>query len=256
MTYLENQNRKITIGSIPFEVASVSDAAAQLLQSASSGTGTSVRLSNAYCVALASSDKSYLQILRGPGVNYPDGSPIAWFMRRQDKSAQQVRGPSLFNETLRQSSSHGTKHFFLGSSPETLKLLRKRVEERFPDTRIAGTYSPPFQPLGTDLYDACANAVAEVDADLIWVALGTPKQDFVAHELSKRTGKTIVAVGAAFDFTAGTVKEAPAWTRRFGMEWAFRLIVEPRRLWKRYLIGNVQFLLAVLRSKETSVRAR
>lgn len=246
---LQNQNRKITVGSIPFEVTSVSDAAAQLLQAAKSGSGMSVRLSNAYCVALASKDKSYHAILTGPGVNYPDGSPIAWFMRRQDKSAQQVRGPSLFNETLRQSSNHETKHFFLGSSPATLKLLQKRVQERFPNTSISGTYSPPFQPVGNDLYDACANAVANVDADLIWVALGTPKQDFVAYELGKRTGRTIVAVGAAFDFTAGTVKEAPKWTRRFGMEWAFRLTVEPRRLWKRYLIGNVQFLSAVLRSR-------
>ncbi len=116
-----------------------------------------------------------------------------------------------------------------------------------PSARIVGVDSPPFRPLTPDEEDALVDRVRSSGADIVWVGLGTPKQDQFVDEFRDRLGVTLVAVGAAFDFLAGTKREAPMWARTHGLEWAFRLLSEPGRLWKRYLLGNVSFLVGVAR---------
>ncbi|WP_230678277.1 WecB/TagA/CpsF family glycosyltransferase [Rhodococcoides fascians] len=199
-------------------------------------------------MALAAKDENYSRLLNSHGVNFPDGTPVVWFMRLRDRrsNAKQVRGPSLFVESLRTTQDTDVRHFFLGTTELTLAKLIEAVDSKYPGVNIAGSYSPPFAPLSPELTGACTKEIQNTNATLVWVALGTPKQDFLARDLSTQTGLPCVAVGAAFDFVAGTVKEAPSWVQNTGLEWLYRFATEPRRLWRRYLIGNFQFVWSAI----------
>lgn len=208
---------------------------------------TPYRLVNAFSFVVATRDGAYRALLRGSGVNLPDGGPLARVLDRTYPSAcEQVRGPQLFEDVLERGSESGLSHYFLGGSPETLDRLVEQVERRFPRAHIAGVFSPPFRTLTADELAAQDELIKRSGANLVWVGLGTPKQDFEAARVVESLGITAVAVGAAFDFTAGTKSSAPPWMRRTHLEWLFRLATEPRRLWRRYLIGNPIFLWMAL----------
>ena len=210
------------------------------------------RLVNSYTFALADTDPAYQSLLSHSGVNLPDGKPLVTALNRLDRSGRpfgQVRGPSFFVKCLDEGRAQGVRHFFLGGSPELLDALKIAVDGRFPGAQIVGMNSPPFRPLtAAERADQDAEIEAS-DAHVVWVGLGTPKQDFEAQRICDSLGITTAAVGAAFDFVAGTKPEAPDWMRRLSLEWVFRLMSEPRRLWRRYLFGNARFLMLVVRER-------
>lgn len=239
------------VGGIPFRSTNLSEVRQWLLTVAvPQRVGLNVRLANAYNVALASKDPAYATLLSTAGVNFPDGTPVAWFMKLQGSHGRpgRVRGPSLFSSTLKESVELGTRHYFLGSTVETLRRLEENVRTLYPGIVIAGSYSPPFTSIDEAYISDCANRIRESEATLVWVGLGTPKQDVLGTALAREVNVVSVNVGAAFDFLAGTVREAPLWVQRSGFEWLFRLASEPKRLWRRYLIGNIQFLVAAVRN--------
>ncbi|MDV8055981.1 WecB/TagA/CpsF family glycosyltransferase [Rhodococcus sp. IEGM 1343] len=233
------------VGTVPFASTDLNGAASFVIDSAQKQVSIPIRLSNAYCVALAGNDGNYSRLLNGRGVNFPDGTPVVWFMRwraADGHHAKRVRGPSLFGEVLSKGRESSLSHFFLGTDSDTLSKLVQNVSSQYPGVKISGTYDPPFGPVTESFIEECVKKIENTDAQIVWVALGTPKQDYVAARLADRTARPCLGVGAAFDFHAGTVREAPEWIQRSGMEWVYRLSQDPRRLWKRYLVGNFQFL--------------
>jgi N-acetylglucosaminyldiphosphoundecaprenol N-acetyl-beta-D-mannosaminyltransferase len=139
--------------------------------------------------------------------------------------------------------SRPVSHFFYGATDEVLAQLKSNLLKKFPDLQIAGMYSPPFRPLTETEKDEVAERINASGADIVWCGLGTPKQDYWVAEFRPRLNcAAILAVGAAFNFHAGHVRQAPRWMMRSGLEWLFRLGVEPKRLWRRYLIGNPRFV--------------
>ena len=241
------------VGPVPFSITDPQKASAWLVsecKTVSEGPARTVRLANAYCVALTESNVPYRQLLSSEGVNFPDGLPVVWAMRFLGRTgdAQRVRGPSFFERVLDDGREHGVRHFFLGSTRETLDLLIEECARRYPSVEIAGSLAPPFGELTEEFYSDAMAAIDGANADIVWVGMGTPKQDFAATELARRSGLFCVGVGAAFDFVAGTTREAPAWVQSSGLEWLFRLVSEPRRLWRRYFFGNATFLMIAARS--------
>jgi N-acetylglucosaminyldiphosphoundecaprenol N-acetyl-beta-D-mannosaminyltransferase len=214
-----------------------------------SHSGLSVHLINAYSIALARRDRSYRSALSGSAVNFPDGKPLSWVTRFSQVPLQQVRGPGFFNAALDEGRSVDAKHFLLGGSDELLLNLRSNLEARYPGVDIVGSYSPPFRTLTMDEYEAQDARISASGADIVWVGLGTPKQDHEVERLAERLPVIACAVGAAFDFAAGMKKEAPRWMTAVGVEWLFRLATEPRRLWRRYLFGNIGFIVAVVKER-------
>jgi len=247
--------RTIDVGGIPFVATNVEGVEAWLLAHGMTHgpeSGVNVRFLNAYCVALASRNPEYRDMVCNSGVNFPDGKPVAWVMRlkarkRRDLHPEQTRGPSVFARVLSSRGRADVRHFFLGATPETLASIVNRVEQDNPDARIAGTFSPPFAEPDQEYIETCATHISEANPTIVWIGLGTPKQDFVGARLAGATSSLCVNVGAAFDFYARTTAEAPTWMQRAGLEWLHRLVSEPRRLARRYFVGNVQFLWAVLR---------
>lgn len=210
------------------------------------GRPVDAHLVNAYSIAHAQQDDAYRRTLEQAALNLPDGKPLAWSTRLSRSPLTQVRGPGLFNAVIDLGREYGISHFLLGTTDETLALLRTELETRYPGVRIAGTHSPPFRPLTEAERLEQDEMIRSSGAEITWVGLGTPKQDFEAQRLAHGLPGLAVAVGAAFDFVAGTKREAPAWMTRTGLEWVYRLLSEPRRLWRRYLIGNVVFIRALV----------
>jgi N-acetylglucosaminyldiphosphoundecaprenol N-acetyl-beta-D-mannosaminyltransferase len=244
-------------GHVPIRVAGDGQAAEDLLRRAlAAEVPTTYRLVNAYTLALASRDPAYERVLQGPGINLPDGLPLAKVLSwtNPDIPVDRVRGPSLFEECLDRGRKLGVRHYLLGGTRDTLAKLTREIQRRFPGAVIVGAESPPFRGLSDDERAAQVERVRASQAHVVWVALGTPKQDFEALRLMRDAGVTTAAVGAAFDFTAGTVRQAPEWMRSAGLEWLFRLGTEPRRLWRRYLFGNARFLLLVAKHLRRGAR--
>lgn len=215
------------------------------------GTPTAVHLCNAYTLSLALRDDNYRALVDGGDLKFADGFPVAAVGRRRGHAAmaRRVYGPDLFLDVLRAGVAGGVRHFLYGSTPEVLAAMQRRLTELVPGVQIVGVEAPPFRPLDAAEEAAVVARVGEAGADIVWVGLGTPKQDEFVARMRDRIGVPLVAVGAAFDFFAGTKPMAPAWMQRSGLEWAFRLATEPRRLWKRYLIGNTVFVYGVLRDE-------
>lgn len=240
----------IRVGRISFTVSNLQEATTKVIQAANSQDSIPIRLSNAYCVAVASSDQDYAKEMQKSGLIFADGTPVVWFMKaaRRGHSMKpgRVRGPSLFLNVLDSGRDAGLRHFFLGSSVSTLATMTDNVLSRFPGVKIAGKHSPPFGPLNDEFYNTSLREIQRSDTNIVWVSLGTPKQDYAASKLAEAANLPCVAVGAAFDFTAGNVSPAPKWVQNSGFEWLHRLASEPRRLWKRYLFGNARFIYSAI----------
>jgi N-acetylglucosaminyldiphosphoundecaprenol N-acetyl-beta-D-mannosaminyltransferase len=240
--------RKRSLGGLPLIMATPREASRAVIESCRSDhDGAAVHLLNAYSVALAQSDADYRTALSGDSFNFPDGKPLSWATRLSARRLHQVRGPQFFLDVMDQGRDSNVRHFLLGGSDDLLVKLQHNLRALFPGVTISGTYSPPFRALTAEEIVAQDEMIRSSGADIVWVGLGTPKQDHEVRRLASELGTIACAVGAAFDFTAGTKKEAPRWMTRVGLEWIYRLLSEPRRLWRRYLIGNVVFLRAVLR---------
>jgi N-acetylglucosaminyldiphosphoundecaprenol N-acetyl-beta-D-mannosaminyltransferase len=153
-----------------------------------------------------------------------------------------VYGPDLMNLVCDRSRQKNWTHFFYGGADGVAQQLKRRLEEKFPGLKVVGTYTPPFRPLLAIEEAELIRTVAALKPDIIWVGLSTPKQEkFMAQYWQKLDATLMFGVGAAFDFHAGRVRQAPRWMQRSGLEWFFRLCCEPKRLWKRYLKNNPIF---------------
>jgi N-acetylglucosaminyldiphosphoundecaprenol N-acetyl-beta-D-mannosaminyltransferase len=213
-----------------------------------------VHLCNAYTLALADRSPEYREILRESALNLPDGMSVIWanqlLHRGQIAPRERVRGTDLFLNVVSAGNDKQLRHYLLGSTPDVLESLSNNLRKRCPAALIVGSESPPFRDLTDREREEQIQRLTKSRAQIVWVGLGTPKQDFEAIRLARQIPLVFVAVGAAFDFVAGNKREAPMWMQRAGLEWFHRLISEPRRLWRRYLFGNVRFLKAVIRHRK------
>jgi len=198
-----------------------------------------------HSVMTAVREPLYRAVLNGADLAAPDGMPLAWALRSFGVRGQpRVYGPDLMLAICGQSARLGHRVFLYGGREEVLPLLCARLTGRFPALRIAGSYSPPFRPLTSEEDRQCMNTIRSSEADIVFVGIGAPKQErWMAAHAEKLPGVVMFGVGAAFDFHAGRVKQAPLWVQRSGLEWLFRIYAEPRRLWKRYILANPAFLL-------------
>jgi N-acetylglucosaminyldiphosphoundecaprenol N-acetyl-beta-D-mannosaminyltransferase len=194
-------------------------------------------------------DRKVLTSVNSAALITPDGMPLVWMGKLLGFGSriERVYGPDLMLKMCAISAKKGYRNFFFGSSPTVINKLREKLSVRFPGLCIVGVYSPPFRKLTKEEDENIVVQINSLSPDIIWVGLGSPKQDIWMYEhRDKVNASLLVGVGAAFDFIAGTKRQAPCWMQRCGLEWLFRLIAEPKRLWKRYLIGNSLFILLII----------
>lgn len=186
--------------------------------------------------------------LNSSGLTTPDGMPLVWISRLQGfRHVRRVYGPDLMLAVCERSVAKGYRHYLYGGRPGVAEALKARLEQRFPGVQIVGLECPPFEPLTPEQDHEAVERINAANPDIVWVGMSTPKQDlWAAEHVGRLNAPVIIAVGAAFDFVSGRKRQAPRWMRQSGLEWLFRLIQEPRRLWRRYLIYNPLFVWLLL----------
>nr|WP_106785154.1 WecB/TagA/CpsF family glycosyltransferase [Lysinibacillus timonensis] len=213
--------------------------------------GDYICVSNVHTTVTAYDDKIYRDIQNGGLLAIPDGGPLSSIGRKRGyMNMSRTTGPSLMEELFKVSVVNGYRHFFYGSTKETLEKLNNHLTMEYPGIKIAGMYSPPFRSLDPKEDEEIIKQINNTNPDFIWIGLGAPKQEkWMASHQGKMNG-LMIGVGAAFDYLAGNIARAPQWMQKRNLEWLYRLIQEPRRLFKRYLHTNTKFIwLSIVRGK-------
>jgi N-acetylglucosaminyldiphosphoundecaprenol N-acetyl-beta-D-mannosaminyltransferase len=214
---------------------------------------------NTHTVTAAQEDADLRAALLAADLNVPDGQPLVWALNLLGNSlSDRVYGPDLMDRACERAARSGLRFYLYGGRNQgALAQLARNLRLRYPGLRIVGGYVPPFRTLTPDEEDAVAADVRRSGADVVWVGIGVPKQEkWMARMRPRLDAPVLVGVGAAFDFHAGLVTQAPGWVQRVGLEWLFRLVQEPRRLWRRYLRYNPRFVVGFARQYVSHRRGR
>ncbi|WP_238723624.1 WecB/TagA/CpsF family glycosyltransferase [Diplocloster agilis] len=206
-------------------------------------SGDYICISNVHTTVTSFEDEEYCAVQNGGLMAIPDGGPLSTVGHmRGYKNMSRTTGPDLMGQIFKISAQKGYRHFFYGSTANTLKKLADKLLESYPGITIAGMYSPPFRPLTNEEDRFIINKINSLEVDFIWIGLGAPKQEvFMAEHQGKITG-LMIGVGAGFDYYAGNIMRAPQWMQKMNLEWLYRLIQDPFRLFYRYFHSNKKFI--------------
>lgn len=192
----------------------------------------------------AKENPEYQEMYNNATLAIVDGMPIVKMARRRKMASERCAAPDIMGPVFAAGIEKNAKHFFYGGKDDNvLAMLKANLERDYPGIQIVGMYSPPFRPLTEEEDKAICEEINRVQPDFLWVGIGAPKQEmWMWKHQEKIKGAVMLGVGAGFDFLAGTLAKAPAWMEEASMEWLFRLWKEPKRLWKRYLVGGMKYL--------------
>jgi len=223
------------------------EAADRILAAARAGVPATVDHMSVHGLVLAGQDASFREVLNDLDIVAPDGQPVRWALNRlcRTRLLGRVYGPELMLRLCQRAAGEGIGIYLYGGEPDTLARLRTNLVARYPGLHIVGSEAPPFRPLTPEEESAAVERINGSGAGLVFIGLGCPKQEIFAHRHRRSIRAVQLCVGAAFDFHARRKKMAPRWMQERGLEWAFRLLSEPRRLARRYLVSNSIFLMKV-----------
>jgi N-acetylglucosaminyldiphosphoundecaprenol N-acetyl-beta-D-mannosaminyltransferase len=213
-------------------------------------------LTGVHGVMEAQRDPELRDILNRAAINLPDGMPMSWIGHLQGFSEMdRVFGPDFMLKICHLSIERGYRHFLYGGSPGVAEELQSKLEATFPGLQIVGIYTPPFRPLNFEEEDELLLQIHSCRPHIVWVGLSTPKQErWMAQYVNRCRVPLLVGVGAAFDFHTGRIRDCSSWLKRAGMQWAHRLLQDPKRLWNRYLRNNPEFVWRILLQLSRSAR--
>lgn len=232
-------------------ITNMQDATEYILSQIDQIRGSYICLSNVHTTVMSKKDPDYCRVQNDAFLALPDGSPLVFVQRMRGFSvAERVAGPDLMPAIWKATENTKWKHYFYGSSLETIQALEHNLREKYPGLNIVGLESPPYRPLSEEEESQMIERINASGADFLWVGLGAPKQEIWMNEHQNVFHAVMLGVGAGFDFHAGTVKRAPKWMQDHYLEWLYRLLQDPKRLWKRYVVTNCQFIVMNLFEKK------
>lgn len=206
-------------------------------------SGDYMCVSNVHTTVVSYEDNNYCTVQNNAALAIPDGGPIASLVQKRGHSnAKRTTGPDYMKEILKISAEKGWKHYFYGSTEETINKLKITLEEKYKGVQVVGMYSPPFRELTPEEEENVISEINETQPDFIWVGLGAPKQEIWMAEHQGKVKGFMVGVGAAFDYMVGNISRAPEWMQNHNLEWLYRLLQDPKRLFYRYLYTNPKFI--------------
>ena len=254
-----NEPPRVNVLGVGISTLTLESAVDAVIAAVHGGKQGYVTVTGVHGVSECQTDETLRRIHNESLLSTPDGVPLTWMGRLQGVGADQmsrVYGPDLMLKLFDRGQGEGLRHYFFGGREGVAELLREKLLESFPDAEVVGTYTPPFRPLSPEEEVALIDELNQLQPNCFWVGLSTPKQERVMADLLARYGQEaegdgpklpspliMFGVGAAFDFHAGLLAQAPSWMQRSGLEWLFRLLKEPRRLWKRYCKNNPLFII-------------
>lgn len=242
--------RKCYLLGSPVTVTEISTVVDNFIHFMGEFAGKYICVCNVHTTVMTHDDAEYREIQDAAIMNLPDGKPLSVVIRQNGyRHVGRVTGPDLMREVFKISVSQQWRHFFYGSDSATLNQLRDRLSSEYPNIQIVGMYAPPFDELSSDEEKDVIRLINQANPDFIWVGLGAPKQERFMYAHKDLFRGVMLGVGAGFNFHAGTVKRAPSWVQKIGLEWFYRMMQEPRRLWKRYFSTNFRFIYLLLKSR-------
>lgn len=246
--------RRVFTG-IPVVAASNREVVEQIISTAltSPSAGCDVHLLEANGLAIAETDPYFEKLLVDSCMVLPDGRWIEILTKKSSLPLIQFRGEDLFRALLDEGRASGLRHFFVGATEEKLQQLFDVLENVYPGVKVAGHWVPPFRNLTLDEETLLSEKIVESQAHIVWLGISTPKQDREVARVARSSAKVAIAVGAAFEFVSGHKKTAPRWMTRLGIEWLYRMLSEPRRLAKRYVVGTYLFAKRVFRFRKEQI---
>uniref|UniRef100_A0A7V4AMK2 Glycosyltransferase n=1 Tax=Thermus tengchongensis TaxID=1214928 RepID=A0A7V4AMK2_9DEIN len=242
-----DQGKKSVLG-VMVDAVDYEAAVARIVAAAKEGRPYGVTALAVHGVMTGVGDPEHLWRLNELELVVPDGQPVRWALNLLHKTGlpDRVYGPRLMLEVCRAAEAEGLSIFLYGSRQEVLERLEANLKRRFPKLQIAGAMPSRFRNLTPEERDQVVGEIRKSGARMTFVGLGCPRQEVFAYEMRGLLGMPVIAVGAAFDFHAGLLREAPLWMQRYGLQWFHRLLQEPRRLWRRYLPLNTAYLALLL----------
>lgn len=234
--------RRVDVIDIPITATNMNDFLEMLTEHFDEFRGNYICVSNAHTCVMAHDDPAYWTVQASSIASLPDGKPLSVIGRKVEPTMGRVTGPDLMREVFSISKEMGWKHFFYGNEQKNLDALQAALERDYPGMDIVGIEPSLFRPLSEQEKKELIGRIDDSGADFAWIALGAPRQEIFCYELRGRTNTVMVGVGGAFNVLAGVVPEAPRWMQNLSLEWLYRLIQEPKRLFKRYLVTNSKFI--------------
>ncbi|SHK18309.1 WecB/TagA/CpsF family glycosyltransferase [Tepidibacter formicigenes] len=212
--------------------------------------GDYICVSNVHTTVMSYEDENYKAIQNGGFMALPDGKPLSIISKKRGfKEAERVTGPDLMEEIFKISEENEYRHYFYGSTQETLDTLKRELNKKYPKLNIVGMHSPPFRKLTEEEGKEIVENINKAKPDFIWVGLGAPKQEIWMHEHENKVNGLMIGVGAGFDYHAGNISRAPKWMQNMSLEWLYRLLQDPKRLMSRYINTNLKFIYYIIRRK-------
>lgn len=219
----------------------------QVIQWVKNNESRYVCIANVHMTMEAYDNPEFQKVVNSADMVTPDGMPLVWTLRRLGiKIDDRVYGPTLMLHVCEAAEKHGIPIGLYGGSSETLEALKKNLKNKYTNIKIVYSYSPPFRSLTPEEDQQIVTDINALGVKILFVGLGCPKQEYWMNSHQKQFKLVMLGVGAAFDFHAGKIKQAPRWMQNIGIEWLFRLIMEPKRLWKRYLKHNPRFVVLII----------
>ncbi len=203
--------------------------------------GKYICVSNVHTTVTGYEEADYRNIQNTAALALPDGKPLSLYSKKHGfPEAERVTGPDLMGELF--ARDNGLRHYFYGGKEETIQVLSEKLPREYPSLQISGMVSPPFRPLTEEEDERELQKMNDAKADIIWIGLGAPKQERYMYEHRGKVNGVMIGVGAGFDYYAGTIKRAPMWMQKLSLEWLYRLMQDPKRLFRRYFATNFKFL--------------
>jgi N-acetylglucosaminyldiphosphoundecaprenol N-acetyl-beta-D-mannosaminyltransferase len=242
---------RVDVLGVGISAVDADDAVAEITRWIDNGLRHYVCVTGVHGVMESQCDAELLRIHNESGLTTPDGMPMVWASHAAGATnVQRVYGPDLMLSVCERAAERGWGCYLYGSTDDVLGRLCRNLTDRLPGLKIVGSYSPPFRDLTQEEDECVVQAINDSGADIVWIGLSTPKQErWMASHVGRVNAAALVGVGAAFDIHAGQVRQAPRWMQRAGLEWLFRVLHEPRRLFRRYAVNIPRFMFAIVRRR-------
>lgn len=244
------KSERIKIIGVDISVVNFDSAQNYLFDNFDLARGKYICAANVHTTVTAHEDKDYRQVQNCSFMTLPDGKPLSVVGKKRGKSSMgRVTGPDFLEEVLKRTENREFKHYFYGTTQENLDSFISVIKNTYPNLKIVGVEPSVFRPLSDQEEDELIKRINKSGADFVWVALGAPRQEIFCNKLSERTNAVWVAVGGALNVISGVIPRAPRWMQDHGLEWFYRFMKEPKRLFKRYFVTNSKFLWYLFREK-------
>jgi len=247
------RHRRVDVLGVPVSAVTIGAATTIIGNFIEDDARAFVTVTSVHGIVESLNDDTLLRVHNDASMVTPDGMPLVWCCRFAGAAeVERTYGPDLMLAVCGQAAKKGWKIYLYGAAPGVAAELGSPLAARNPGLEVVGTYSPPYRPLTDEEDEYIVHNINSSGADIVWVGLSTPRQERWMYEhVGRLDASVLIGVGAAFDFHSGNVRQAPRWMQRGGLEWFFRLCTEPRRLWRRYLLGPPKFVRALAHDRPT-----